>query len=80
MKSSPKSISNSQTFTKKPITKLMKNMSVLFYECYSHSFQLMKEWRGLVFQICPMKNTSLNIFTKHALTYYMNLLSSSSGT
>src|SRR5713226_917015 len=61
-------------FTKKPVTNLMKNMSVLFYKCYSHSFQLMKEWRGLVFQICPMKNTSLNIFTKHALTCYMNLL------
>ena len=41
-------------FTKKPVTNLMKNMSVLFYECYSHSFHLMKEWRGLVFQICPM--------------------------
>ena len=27
--------------------------SVLFYECYSHSFQLMKEWRGLVF-LCAM--------------------------
>ena len=41
-------------FTKKPVTNLMKNVSVLFYECYIHSFQLMKEWRGLVFQICPM--------------------------
>ena len=24
----------------------MKQYSVLFYECYSHSFQLMKEWEG----------------------------------